>query len=194
MQTRFDAALRPTRSRPNLLRRQHDLLPLYRQTVTTNQVHINRCFRFFVPIFFTETNTGNQNRSSHLRKLPDSPPNLHTFNELKPNELRSAAELIADGSIREHIVRKLAVDDRRRQHDARVATAKAAWAVHRPELSVHACFVGVVAEIGAAAIHADNLNEIMLTCAMPTRNDDDAKRLASALANSTEALAGNESE
>jgi hypothetical protein len=125
-----------------------------------------------------------------LRKLPDSPPNLHTFNELKPNELRSAAELIGDGSIREHVVRKLAVADRTLAQDARVATAKAAWAVQRPELSVHACFLGLVAEIDAAAIHADNLNEIMLSCGMPAHDDNDAKRLASALANSTEALAG----
>jgi len=147
-------------------------------------------YTVFRSIFFTETQTGNQNRSSHLRKLPDSPANLHTFNELKPNELRGAVELIADGSIRAHVVRKLADADRGRDHDARIATAKAAWAIQRPELAVHACFVGVVAEIGAASIHADNLNEIMLTCRMPTQDDEAARRLASALANSTEALAG----
>ena len=147
-------------------------------------------YTVFRSIFFTETQTGNQNRSSHLRKLPDSPANLHTFNELKPNELRGAVERIADGSIRAHVVRKLADADRGRDHDARIATAKAAWAIQRPELAVHACFVGVVAEIGAASIHADNLNEIMLTCRMPTQDDEAARRLASALANSTEALAG----
>ena len=104
--------------------------------------------------------------------------------------MRGAAELIADGSIRAHVVRKLADADRGRDHDARIAMATAAWVIQRPELAVHACFVGVVAEIGAASIHADNLNEIMLTCRMPTHDDEAARRLASALANSTEALAG----
>lgn len=46
--TTFDAAMR---SRQNLLRRQHDLLPLHRQTITTNLVSRSIDTRFFVRYF-----------------------------------------------------------------------------------------------------------------------------------------------
>lgn len=123
--------------------------------------------------------------------MPEAPPNTHTFNELKSNELTDAVDLIASGSIRAHIVSLLAAADDDRVADARVAIAMASWATKRPQQSLHACVIAVAAEVGAACIHAQNINEIITSCLMPSQNDDKAKRVASAIRNSTLALVGN---
>lgn len=122
--------------------------------------------------------------------MPESPANLHTFNELRPNELTDAAELIRDGSLRAHVVRLLAAANDRRHDNDRVAIAKASWAIERPEMSVQACFGAASADVGVACIHAQNLTEILTLSLMPTTNDATGKRIASAIRNSTLAVVG----
>ena len=134
---------------------------------------------------------GAQNKSTRPRKLPTqtSPPG-QTFGELLPNEWTPAGPLLAAGSLRAYATSLICEVDNTRQQDQRRAVVLASWAVVRPELSLHDAIVQAAAEVAALCIHADSLSDILHTQRMPVQDDDNAKKLATAIRSSSLAIQG----